>query len=248
MLLKKDLHIHATAYNTSPTLDHIVSNVVEQCRQNGLDYAGIIEHLNFNAKHPLYCIEALIADFRKLELPDNFFLGVEADLNADGSDSCGAELREQLGLDYIIGSVHLGSQHFEHVEDYIDEELRRITLTLKNNQNIDIIGHPWVQGIRWERNGSIDHWDFGMVPESYQQQIIELAIEFNKAIEINNLPDIFMQDSYRKFLQKLLDSNVLVSVGSDAHRMENIKESNIRTEVLEVMGFKDKQIWIPSKK
>ncbi len=245
MLLKKDLHIHATAYNMSPTVDHSVANVVKQCRQNGLDYAGILEHLNFNKKHPLHCIESLIADFRELELPNSFFVGVEADINPDGSDSCGTELRQQLGLDYIIGSVHLGPQHFEDVEDYIDEELQRITNTLQHNTNIDIIGHPWVQGIRWERNGTIAHWDFGMVPDTYLEQIIDLAISHKKAIEVNNLPGIFVQESYQLFLKKLLTSEVKISVGSDAHRMENIKESNIRTQILEQLGFTDERIWIP---
>jgi histidinol phosphatase-like PHP family hydrolase len=245
MLQKKDLHIHATAYNMTPTISHNVANVVEQCQRNGLDYAGILEHLNFNHKHPLHCIESLITEFRQLNLPSSFFVGVEADINHDGSDSCGAELRRQLGLDYIIGSVHLGPKHFTKVEAYIDEELRRITNTLQHNPNIDIIGHPWVQGIRWERNGSIAHWDFDMVPEAYLEQIIDLAITNNKAIEVNNLPEIFIQESYQLFLKKLLASEVKITVGSDAHRIEKIKESNVRTQILEQLGFIDERIWGP---
>jgi len=248
MLKKKDLHIHATAYNSYPTIDHTVANVVKQCRQNRLDYVGIIEHLNFNEKHPIHFIEQLVSEFRSLELPDNYFIGVEADLYADGTDSCKMENRRGFGLDYVIGSVHLGPRHISRVEDYIDEEFRRITLALKKNKAVDIIGHPWVQGIRWEREGLIPHWDFGMVPESYQDQVIKLALDNHKAIEVNNLTAIMEQDdNYMKFLDKLLTSRVRVSVGSDAHQMKNIKESISRTEMLEKMGFKDEQIWIPEK-
>jgi histidinol phosphatase-like PHP family hydrolase len=248
MLLKKDLHIHATAHNAFPTEGHTVANVSAKCNEVGLDYAGILEHMNNAEKHPIICIDNLVAEYRSLALPKNFFLGVEADIYPDGSDSCGIDNRRRYGLDYVIGSVHLDPTRIRTVEEYIDEELRRITLALENNKCIDIIGHPWVQGIRWERNGSIPRWSFAMVPATHQNRIIELAKSNNIALEVNNLSKIIENDSgYMEFLERMLKSGVLISVGSDAHQMENIKNSIFRIDLLEKMGFDNDRIWIPEK-
>ena len=245
-LVRQDLHIHATAYRAGGRPDHTVRDVVRACREQGLRYAGILEHLNADAKHPLGWMERLVHDFRELELPANWFIGVEADVHADGSDSCGPVNRRRLRLDYVIGSVHVGPQDFQRVEEYIEEEFRRISLVMERNSVIDIIGHPWVQGIRWERSGSIPRWQFALVPRRYQERIIELALEHGKAIEVNNPYAARNRDAgYREFLGKLLDAGVKISIGSDAHDIREIERSRMWAGMLARMGFKDERLWLP---
>ena len=204
---------------------------------------GIVEHCNASPKHPFYCLEELAAEFYAPEFPrENVFLGVEADLADDGSDFCGREGREKLGLHYVIGSVHCSPKTCKTLEEYVALEHRRITNALKYNSNVDFIGHPFGEGIRWERSGDVEKWHWGLIPENYIEEILHLAKESGKALEINR-PN-FEDPVYLDFLNRIRDEKIFFEVGSDAHRADvNNTAAAERTKKLEELGFQEEYHW-----
>jgi hypothetical protein len=64
---RTDLHIHATQYRLQGARPEMtVRNVARQLEGDGYAAAGIVEHLDTNPKHPLSCLEAMVAEFRLL--------------------------------------------------------------------------------------------------------------------------------------------------------------------------------------
>lgn len=245
MLIQSDYHIHAAFYRVKKPTDIPGPTAAEQraaARAAGSVYVGIVEHCNNAAKHPFSCLEDLSAEFYSPDFSrDNLFLGVEADLAEDGSDHCGFEGRKALKLHYIIGSVHLSPSSMSDCRSYIDSEYRRITNALKYNANIDIIGHPFGEGIRWERQELIPHWNWSLIPENYLDEILHLAKESGKALEINRCN--FEDPVYLDFLSRVRDEKIFFEVGSDAHNTASTSLAAERTKFLESMDFKEEYHW-----
>lgn len=245
MLIQSDYHIHAAFYRIKKAGDIPGPTAAEQltsARDAGSVYVGIVEHCNTAAKHPFSCLEELSQEYYSAGFDrSNVFLGVESDLAEDGSDHCGFEGRKVLKLHYVIGSVHLSPALCSDCRAYIDSEYKRITNALKHNDNIDIIGHPFGEGIRWERNELIPRWSWEMIPDSYLDDILHLAKESGKALEINRCN--FEDSVYLDFLARLRDEKILFEVGSDAHNTAATVKAAERTKFLENMNFKEGQHW-----
>jgi len=244
-----DYHIHASFYRVKRPGSETGPTVAEQiaaARAAGTVTVGIVEHCNDSAAHPFHCLEELGREFFSLDIDrSETFIGVEADLRHDGSDHCGAEGRKKLNLDYVIGSVHLSPKIIPDVRDYIDEEYTRIINALNNNSNINIIGHPFGEGIRYEMNNSIAHWSYSLIPEKYLCEIIAAAKNSGKALEINRcLED---DEAYTAYLKMMRDAEVFFTVGSDAHFPEGVGDAAERTHLLEKLGFNEKYLWRPDK-
>ena len=193
-----------------------------------------------------YCLEDLSAEYYSPGFDrENVFLGVEADLEEDGSDACGKAGREKLQLHYVIGSSHLSPSLIDDVHDYIVSEYKRISNALKHNDNINIIGHPFGEGMRWAKAGKIAKWEWSLIPQHYLDDIIRLAGENGKALEINrcNISD----PVYRDFLLRIRDEKVLWSVGSDAHTVEVTAAAAERTKMLENLDFSEENHWRTDK-
>jgi histidinol phosphatase-like PHP family hydrolase len=147
----------------------------------------------------------------------------------------------------LLGSVYLGPALVPVVTDYVEEEFRRHLGMLRNAPQIDVLAHPWGQGIRWQRNGSIDHWSFDLVSEDCQDCLIEEALKAGKAIEINFIGKNRLDDpAEQRFVRKLVDSGVKISVASDAHELAAISRALLVNELLEKMGVEDSQLWMPN--
>jgi histidinol phosphatase-like PHP family hydrolase len=244
MLIQSDYHIHASFYRIKKAGDQPGPTAAEQlaaARNSGSVYVGLLEHCNTAAKHPFSCLEELSREFYSADFPrENVFLGVESDLADDGSDHCGKAGREILKLDYVIGSVHWDMTKGSTLEEYIKAEHLRITSALKHNANVDIIGHPFGEGIRWERSGAVPKWHWGLIPESCLENILRLARESGKALEINRCD--FSDPVYLDFLGRMRDEKVLFEVGSDAHA-PNCSAAAERTRKLEELGFSEEYHW-----
>ena len=109
------------------------------------------------------------------------------------------------------------------------------------NANIDIIGHPFGEGMRWENSGNVARWEWSLIPQKFLDDIIRLARDNGKALEINrsNISD----PVYRDFLLRIRDEKVLWSVGSDAHTVDVTPAAAERTKMLENLGFLEEQHW-----
>ena len=247
MLIQSDYHIHAAFYRSKKPGDVPGPTALEQltaARCAGSVYVGILEHCNQSPKHPFHFLEKLSQEYYSATFQrENVFLGVESDLAPDGSDHCGKSGREKLMLHYVIGSVHLSPSICPDVMEYINTEFKSITNALKYNSNIDVVGHPFGEGIRWERNGSIPVWSWNIIPEKYLNEILRLAKENGKALEINRCN--FDDPVYRDFLKKIQNEKILFEAGSDAHNTQAVENAAVRTAFLEEMGFDEEYHWKP---
>ena len=245
MLIQSDYHIHASFYrakNPGDAAGPTVKEQIDAARCAGNKYVGIVEHCNTSPRHPFHCLEEMSAEFHADGFDrENAFLGVEADLLDDGSDCCGKAGRATLQLDYVIGSVHASPQVIPGFHDYLTAEYRRITNALKYNDNIDIIGHPFGEGIRWEKSGAIEKWSWSLIPEKFLEEILHLAKESGKAMEMNRC--CLSDEVYIDFWRHIRDNNIIFSVGSDAHFPEGVGETVSRTKWLEEAGFDEKNHW-----
>ena len=248
MILQSDYHIHASFYRIKAADADPGPTAAEQqaaARAAGNHYIGILEHCNHAKHHPFHCLEELSAEYYAPHFDrSDTFLGVEADLNDDGTDVCGIEGRAKLGLHYVIGSVHLSPKIIPDVETYIRTEYLRIRNTLLTNRNVDIIGHPFGEGYRYQKAGIVPSWGFHLVPPEYLKEIAVLAKRYRVALEINrNDPS---DEVYVAFLKDLCRSKNLFSIGSDAHSIEGCPDAAIRTRWAESLGFSEEHHWKPA--
>ena len=245
MLVQSDYHIHASFYRIKAPDAVIGPAAAEQlsaARNAGSCFVGIVEHCNASPKHPFHCLEELSAEYYSPDFDRNkAYLGVEADLADDGSDYCGPAGRKQLKLHYVIGSVHILSEKISELDAYIGMEYRRISNALKYNDNVEIIGHPFGEGSRFEKSGAIPRWSWSLIPEKYLEDILRLASESGKALEINRCD--FEDPVYLDFLKRIRNGKIFFSVGSDAHRTQNTGNAAIRTRMLEKLGFTEDHHW-----
>ena len=205
-----------------------------------------MEHCNDASHHPFRCLEELSAEYHAPGFSrENVFLGVEADLAEDGSDHCGPEGRVKLGLHYVIGSVHVSPAKITDFPAYVEYEYKRIANALAHNANVEIIGHPFGEGIRWERAGIIPKWHWGLIPEEFLSEILRLAKESGKALEVNRCD--FSDSVYLDFLKEVKTGNILFTVGSDAHGTQGVVNAPARTRVLETLGFQESCHWRPKE-
>ena len=96
-----DMHLHATHYRIEGAReDMTVTNIVRNLETTGYVAAGIVEHLDTNPKHPLHCLEALVAELRPLSTSLDLFAGAELDYQGDGITIAEAQtIKRRLGLD-----------------------------------------------------------------------------------------------------------------------------------------------------
>ena len=244
----RDFHIHATAYRLgNPKPDHTVAAVIDRCAELGLDLVGVGEHLNASAKHPLECLRPLVEEFRTIRPPMPCFVGAEVDvLDREGNVSCSAELKKELGLDYLLGAVHASPGTIASVREYVEEELLRHLGMMQNCPHVNVVAHPWVGGARWERDGSIPKWSFELVPEEYQDRLIESALRHAVAVEVNSrAAEGAVDEAYVRFVVKLKESGARIAIGSDAHNMGDIARALRIAEFLNGLGVDEEQLWQP---
>ena len=248
MLIQSDYHIHASFYRVKAEGAAPGPTAAEQqaaARAVGDRFIGILEHCNHAKHHPFHCLEELSAEYHAPGFDrSDTVLGVEADLHDDGSDDCGAEGRARLGLHYVIGSVHLSPKLIADAETYIRTEYTRIRNTLLHNRNVDVIGHPFGEGYRWVAAGIIPRWGFDLIPPDYLAEIVDLAKNSGKALEINrNDPG---DKTYVAWLEAVRDAGIPISIGSDAHTPDVCPQAAIRTRWAESLGFTEEQHWKPA--
>jgi histidinol phosphatase-like PHP family hydrolase len=248
--IKRDFHTHATAYRDgNPKADHTVSALINRAADLGLGIIGVVEHMNDSPKHPTVHIEALTREFRSLRPQIECYVGAEVDIvDRSGNVTCPPELKEKLGLDYLLAAVHMSGDELSRAEAYVGEELRRHTNAMRNCPHIDVCAHPWESCTRLEKAGSIDRWSFDCVPVACQEELIETAIECKTAIEVNLADRTEMRDeAYIAFVKRLCDSGVMISIGSDAHDMRDMKRALVINNFLSELGIDDERLWKPGK-
>lgn len=252
---RTDLHLHATHYRLEGAQPEMtVANILRRVKGEGYLTAGIVEHLDTNPKHPLSCLEGLVAEFRALSNARESardgtlaaYVGAELDYQGTAISIPDAPaIKERLGLDYFLAGVHGLGEGVTSTATFIEDHHRRL-MGIVQAPYVDVVVHPWCGGHSYARRGQIEAWGFGRVPERYLVELIDAALQTGKAIEINHKVLADAEDpAFQHYLGLLRASGVLVTVGSDAHSMERVGNVEPLNALLRDAGFGPDRLWRP---
>ncbi len=247
----KDLHIHI---ERGPYTKQWIDQFVEKAVQMNIDEINLLEHsIRIKEFHPTFKeareynlyqkrwfegkerdahtmaeYRALIDEIRASDYPIKINFGLEVCWFEQHEDYI-RELVSDGYFDYLIGSVHwidnwtFNQRKYQWKGKDIDHIYRRyyeMSNTLVSSGIFDIIAHPDLIGC----HGLYPSYDLG---DTYNA-LCENAKNNNVAIEMNTSKSFGINS---QFLQIALDSGVSLSVGSDAHRPQDvgrgIKEVNM---------------------
>ena len=252
---RTDLHLHATHYRLEGARPEMtVANIVRRIKDAEYAVAGIVEHLDTNPKHPLSCLEALVAEFRAL--PDtlvsalDLYVGAELDYlrsaaSAGISIPDAPAIKERLGLDYLLGGVHGLGEGVTDARAYVEDHHRRL-MGIVACPYVDVVVHPWCGGHSYARRGRIEGWRFEWIPERYLVEFLDAAALSGKAIEINAKVLADADDpAFHHYLDLLRESSVPITVGSDAHDWERVGNVDPLNALLHDAGFGPERLWRP---
>ncbi|OAP39790.1 histidinol-phosphatase [Sinorhizobium glycinis] len=214
-----DLQVHTTWTDGQAT----VLQVLQTARERGLGALAFTEHVREDT--------AWFGDFREevLSAARDFddlqvFVGCETKaMDADGRLDVSQRVLD--ACDIVLGVVHrlqdgrggyldFGQLSFEQTAD-IEFQL---SIGMVRNAPIDVLGHPGGMSLRRH----------GRFPEEYFRAMMMATLERQIAIEINSS---YLADM-PAFLALCEEVNPLVSVGSDAHRLEQL--GHCRDRLLEL--------------
>jgi histidinol phosphatase-like PHP family hydrolase len=247
---RTDLHIHATHYRLAGAqIEMTVTHIARHLEGAGYAYAGIVEHLDTNPKHPLSCLEALVAEFRSLSSPLDLYVGAELDYQGDAISIPQAQaLKRRLGLDYTLAAAHGLGEGVTTTAAYIEDHHRRLMGIVERCPYVDIVAHPWSEGARFASRGRLETWRFELIPERYLREFIDAAIHHGKAIEVNHKALATANDpAFKRYLGMLREAQVPVTVGSDAHSMDRIDRIAPLEALLLDAGFTPDRLWRPAR-
>jgi histidinol phosphatase-like PHP family hydrolase len=225
------------------------ANIARRLESRGYAFAGIVEHLDTNPKHPLSCLEALAAEFRTLDSSLDLYLGAELDFQGDAISIPDAPaLKRRLGLDYCLAAAHGLGEGVTTADAYVEDHHRRLMGIVERCPYVDVVAHPWCEGARFARRGRLERWRCELVPERRLREFLDAALHHGKAIEVNHKAlDSAGDPAYRRYLELLRGSSVPVTVGSDAHSMERVGDVEPLNALLRELGFGADRLWRPAR-
>jgi histidinol phosphatase-like PHP family hydrolase len=143
------------------------------------------------------------------------------------------ELRKELGLDYVIGSVHEGKREGATEEEYISRQSELMMNVLRESSPIDVLGHPW--GGR----------SLEQVPEDMFRRLLAGAAALNVGIELSPRFGAGAAD-LKLLVKRALEEGAKLAPVSDAHGYQQLGETASLQPVLDAAGVRDEQLWFPS--
>ena len=199
--LKGDLHAHTEASDGHFTIREMAEAAIEL----GHEYLVISDHSPRLTVANGLSTERLLAQLDEIatlnaELaPFRLLTGIEVDINEDGSLDQTPEVLSRL--DVVVGSIHSALR-------MASEPMTRRMVTALANPNLDVLGHCTGRMSRRRRENR---------PEStFDPDIVFAAAKhFDKAIEINCLPDRL--DPPKRLLRLAVEAGCRVAIDSDAH-------------------------------
>jgi putative hydrolase len=198
--LKGDLHAHTEASDGHFTIREMAEAAIEL----GHEYLVISDHsprltiANGLSTERLLTQLDEIARLNEELAPFRLLTGIEVDINEDGTLD---QSDDVLGrLDVVVGSIHSQLR-------MPSEPMTRRMVTALANPHLDVLGHCTGRMKRRRRDRPESTFDAEIV--------FAAAARFDKAIEINCLPDRL--DPPKRLLRLAVESGCRVSIDSDAH-------------------------------
>jgi histidinol phosphatase-like PHP family hydrolase len=201
--IRGDLQMHTTETDGKATLDEMVA----ASRARGYDYACITDHsqglkitngmdegrLLLQGQEIRRVNEQLERD---ADAPFRVLRGIEMNLSPEGEGDMDPDALAQLDL--VLGAFHSA---LRLLEDQTDRYVAGV-----RNPTIDVLAHPTTRRYGG-RLGLRADWP----------KVFEAAVEEGHAVEIDGSPA--RQDLPVELIRVALESDVLFSIGSDAHNV-----------------------------
>lgn len=202
---KDDIRGVIHAHSTWSDGKYSIREMAVACMQRGYKYLGITDHSQTAAYAGGLSVDSIKRQWEEIdrlneefsESGKNFrvFKGIESDILSDGSLDYKDDILEKF--DFVIASVHYG---LEMPREQMTERFRNAI----KNPHTRIIGHPTGR-LLLRREGS----DLNL------NELIELAAEYNTAIEINANPRRLDLDW--RYGNKAKEVGLMSSINPDAH-------------------------------
>ncbi len=198
--LRGDLHAHTEASDGHFT----IAEMAAAARELGHEYLAITDHSPRLTIANGLSTERLLRQLEDIErmnrelAPFRLLTGIEVDINEDGSLDQSEEVLARL--DVVVGSSHSALR-------MASAEMTRRMVTALANPHLDVLGHCTGRMKRRRGNRPESEFDADIV--------FAAAARFDKAIEINSLPDRL--DPPKRLLRLAVESGCRVSIDSDAH-------------------------------
>ena len=205
-----EFHIHTTYSDGENTIEKYASQAVKQ-RYKAICFT---DHVDFTTdwfgdyKNEIFEISK---KYKSLLM----FCGIEVRAkDYDGNLNADSKILDEANV--IIGVVHSipsedGKSKYNPQNFPIKEALEleyRATMGLLNNPLVDVLGHPMSNYEKY----------FGELPEEYYLKIFKEAKKKSIAIELNPA----YNRNFNKFFKLALDINPLISLGSNAHSVNDL--------------------------
>ena len=198
--LRGDLHAHTEASDGHFTIAEMAAVAIEL----GHQYLAITDHSPRLTIANGLSTERLLRQLEDIEelnrelAPFRVLSGIEVDINEDGTLDQSDEVLSRL--DVVVGSSHSALR-------MAAAPMTRRMVTALANPHLDVLGHCTGRMKRKRRDRPKSEFDADIV--------FAAAARFDKAIEINSLPDRL--DPPKRLLRLAVESGCRVSIDSDAH-------------------------------
>lgn len=201
--IRGDLHCHTNWSEGTMT----IKEVVEKAKGLGFSYVAITDHSkSLGIAHGLD-EERLKEQGKEIEAINEelegftVIKGIECDIKADGSmDLSESSLAD---LDIVVASIHSGFKNDE-------ETMTNRMISAIHNEHVDIIGHPTGRIIQKRKPYPLN-----------LDKVIEEAAAQRVALEINAYPERLDLDDISS--RKTMEAGALVSIGTDAHALNQME-------------------------
>ena len=228
-----DWEIHATAYR-GPDKRMTVAGIVARCGELGLTHIGIMDHLAPDRGWPPDGLKTIFADFEGLRVPSGMsvYRGAEVDITERGCLPDLPAVRDELRLDYVIGSVHVSRREGASDEEYVRRQFDLMMQVLTEPSPIDVLGHPW--------GGRL----VGHVPEDMLVALLETAAAQRVGVEVS--PRFGAEQADLQLLVKrALGVGARLAPVSDAHAYEHLGDTAELQPILNEAGARTDDLWLP---
>ncbi|WP_138431774.1 DNA polymerase/3'-5' exonuclease PolX [Fodinibius saliphilus] len=207
-----------------------IKEMADACIERGYEYLGLTDHSQTAAYAGGLSVNEIKQQWNKIdELNNQFeadgvnfriFKGIESDILSDGSLDYEDELLARF--DFVIASVHNGLGMSR-------EKMMNRFKSAITNPYTRIVGHPTGR-LLLQRDGS----DLDM------NELIELAVEHNTAIEINASP--YRLDLDWRHGNKAKSEGLLSSINPDAHSIKGIDDIHYGVRIARKGKFEKERI------
>jgi len=228
-----DWEIHATAYRGQDER-MTVAGIVGRCGELGLTHIGIMDHLAPDRGWAADGLKTIFADFEGLCVPSGMsvYRGAEVDITERGCLPDLPDVRDELRLDYVIGSVHVSRREGASDEQYVRRQFDLMMQVLTEPSPIDVLGHPW--GGRLV--GHVSDEMLGRLLRALSAAGVGVEVSPRFGAEEDDLP---------LMVGCALEAGTKLAPVSDAHAYEHLGETAGLQTVLDEAGAQTDDLWLP---